>query len=506
MPKKVARKTTAAKTSPTKKAPRKKTSPKKSEPVSDALYPVVSAKLCAGDDAMTVKLAKELLGWTEEPDGQTFGTDYILKLPSGKKVRCLNNTTNRPFSLANAQKLKQDILKGNWEFNGETVIIGRNGQVLNGQHSMVALVLAGLEWRQNDLRDKLPHWRTEPVIDKLVAFGVSEEDRVVNTIDTGSPRTLTDVLYRSEYFASLKPGDRKTASRMADYAVRLLWQRTKAKDEPFCAYRTHKESIAFIEHHPTLLKCVRHILDENEEGKLGAFISPGYAAGLMYLMAASETDPREYVSHRSETNVDLSKLDAAEDFFVLLASGDKKLAAVRKALGEILSDEEGTVSMAEKLAVLVKAWNLFTEGSSLTPLSVSPEYHIDEEGIKSLAEYPTVGGIDIDDLTNTLAADVTPDEAEQRAAAIRAAKDKKSAGYKPPKNSIKELDVNDRFWVGDDPEEAYQAKIVGIARIAGERTFEAQICVGFPGAGNVEAIREDDPRINLTQPIPGDVE
>jgi hypothetical protein len=216
-----------------------------------ALYETPYLELASGDKAITVEYAKKLLGWTVEDDKEKFNANYLLKDFSGKKVRCSNNVTNRPLYMAVVKVLIQEILRKRWRLNGESLIIGSTGLILNGQHTLIALILAGQQWEKDP--EACDQWTTEPTIDKAIVFGIDESDMTVNTMDTCKPRSLADVIYRSEFFSGIKAGDRQACARIADYAVRILWHRTGAGLDAFAPRRTHAESLDFIARHPRLL-------------------------------------------------------------------------------------------------------------------------------------------------------------------------------------------------------------------------------------------------------------
>ena len=365
------------------------------------VYPEIKTRLAAGEDALTVEQAKELLGWTEDRDrAREAGCNEPLFTDlEGKKVYCLNNLTNRPFYSSNADTLKQEILNRRWRFNFEPMIIGTHGSILNGQHTLVALCLA----EQERTSDKQKHhwegsWDGPCTIEKLIGFGCPEDDSTVNTMDTGKPRTLTDVIYRSPYFAKLKSAYRIKCSRMASYAVRFLWSRTGASDA-FHPRQTHAESLDFIDRHPTLLKCVKHIFSEDGDGNITAFFSPGYASALLYLMGCSATDGdvyRNMDSPKEGKKMDFSRMDRAEEFWVLLASGHNDVLEVRYAFGALTNEKDGSGgSLQERIAILVKAWGCFVAKEPITAKTLVLRYITDEDGIKHLGESPILGGIDI---------------------------------------------------------------------------------------------------------------
>jgi hypothetical protein len=154
------------------------------------VYPEITVGKHIGPNALTAEQAKTLLLWeTEEEYGArrledepslqkddpkvTFGERYLLKDSSGQKVTCWNNSNNRPFSESWARAIAQDILNKMWRLNCETVIIGRTGQVLSGQHRLVGLVLAQ-QMRHGKNKDK---WDTlwpdgeDPTLETLIAYG-----------------------------------------------------------------------------------------------------------------------------------------------------------------------------------------------------------------------------------------------------------------------------------------------------------------------------------------------
>jgi hypothetical protein len=434
-------------------------------------YPEVTSDVCRGSTAISADDAKELLGWEDAPEGKT----YCREVFSLTKIRCqLANMAvvrNRPLSVSRLLTLKQDILQRRWRLNGETIIVGCTGQLLNGQHSLLALILAVLDWERD--RDRWGEfWTTPPVIDKVVVSGVEESDEVINTMDTCKPRSLYDVLCRSEYFASLKEGERRAMSRMTDYAIRLLWHRTGAFLDAFAPRRTHAESLAFLGAHPKLMDAVRHCHEENgKEGRIACYMSPGYAAGLLYLMGSSASDPSAYRSsaHPDESTLDWSRWSDACDFLVLLAARDPKLSAVRGAMASYL--KEGRINNAERWGIIAKAWLLHSTGDPVTAESLELLYEETNEGIKKLVDYPSVGGIDLGDPSSMDEANVVMDDPTPAAIAEETKKMKtKSSEPAPtaskpkkigsPKKAGPNWAKGDIAWVRDHAGEHFVAELV----------------------------------------------
>jgi hypothetical protein len=85
-----------------------------------------------------------------------------------------HNFKNRGIKKHQKQFIQRQIESGKFVYNGETVIVGDNGQILNGQHRLAACVAA------------------ETAIEVLMVFGVPASAFV--TVDQGARRTGGDVL------------------------------------------------------------------------------------------------------------------------------------------------------------------------------------------------------------------------------------------------------------------------------------------------------------------------
>lgn len=397
------------------------------------IHPKPAVKMMAGDTPITPDVAKQLLGWQVEPDDAKgdakFGSDYLLLDHNGKKVRCANNLRNRPLYSGTYSALVQEVLMKRWKLNGEGIIIGQTGLVLNGQHTLIAIVLADqIRLDPKEAAKWKDKWPDTVSIEKLIVYGIDESDATVNTMDTCKPRSFADVVYRSEFFGKLKSGDRRTASRMLDFATRILWLRTGVNLDAYAPRRTHSEALDFIGRHERMLKAVRHIIEEDTDSRISKYVSAGTASGLLMLMASSNSTEEQldtYKKSRSsnEKMLDWSAWDKAQNFFTFLGQETADLKAVRMALGKLMADDEaGGGSNAEKIAILAKAWNLFKLGKKVTEPDLELEYHTGGDGIRHLLDESTFGGVDLGQKHEAPEPEATPDEVEDRTAAIRAQK------------------------------------------------------------------------------------
>lgn len=405
-----------------KEAKASPSAPAASKPVEDRkmAYPEVQVQLCKGDDVMTVEMAKNLLGWEEESDDVKFGTDFAFVDFDGKKVRMTNNTKNRPLSESWAKTIAQEHLQKRWRLNGETIVVGQYGEVLSGQHRLVGLVLA------EQMRQKEDHWADnwpdEVTMECVVVFGIDERDDVVNSLDTGKARTLGDVLYRSELLAKYDPKTRRAMARACDYATRTYWYRTGMNNDAFAPTKTHAEAMSLLTSHPKFVETIAHVVEEDAGGNISKFISPGVASALCYMMGASGSDPDKY--DRTEKSLNLKKLKDAHDFFVMLAGGDASLADLRKAILSLRDEETGASgSLAERTALIVKAWNQYVTEGKVTAAGVKLSYYKDALDNTRLGECPALGGVDLGDPKDDAASEdddaPTEEEVKERAAEVK---------------------------------------------------------------------------------------
>jgi hypothetical protein len=85
-----------------------------------------------------------------------------------------SNTKNRRLNDAHVRRLTDIMLAGDWWMNGETIIFGADGTLLNGQHRLHAIIKSGA------------------TVDCLVVRGIDEH--AFRTLDGGRTRTTGEVL------------------------------------------------------------------------------------------------------------------------------------------------------------------------------------------------------------------------------------------------------------------------------------------------------------------------
>lgn len=84
------------------------------------------------------------------------------------------NIANRKVNQANVNRIAADMATGNYKVNGETIKISPNGEILDGQHRLLACVKSGMPFQT------------------YVVYDVERE--TVGTIDMGKGRSVADSL------------------------------------------------------------------------------------------------------------------------------------------------------------------------------------------------------------------------------------------------------------------------------------------------------------------------
>lgn len=103
-------------------------------------------------------------------------TSKVESIGPAKATELLNhfNNNNRKLSTAYANKLAKAMKSGHWEENGSSIILDKDGNLVDGQHRLKAIVISGT------------------TINTLVVRGVPSS--AFNTIDYNRVRSTGDVL------------------------------------------------------------------------------------------------------------------------------------------------------------------------------------------------------------------------------------------------------------------------------------------------------------------------
>jgi hypothetical protein len=262
-------------------------------------------------------------------------TRTVQVTPELAKKWLKTNEDNRQLSEAWVRKLARDMSNDDFPNVGESIKFDTNGQLIDGQHRLRAVVLSG------------------KTIEFQVTEGIPREHRY--RMDRNRPRKVSDELKMRYHIPS---------SQMAVAAARiiLMWQIEVIKSETFKP--TDSEITDFIVKNQELInQAVRYGMALRSE--IGALPSP--TAAIYFLTY---------------------EIDAAEalQFWDLLKSGeglhkgDPELT-LRAAIGR-LQVKGGEKNPKSFMAMVAKAWNARREGKKMLALAPKPSADLTDENFK----------------------------------------------------------------------------------------------------------------------------
>jgi len=251
----------------------------------------------------------------------------ITLTPATAKQYLENNKANRPMSQQTVNFYVNEMRAGRWKENGESIIIDKNCVIKNGQHRLKATVVADYTWQV-------------PLITEV-------DPDVMQTIDTGKSRSLSDVLTLSGY---------SQAAALAAITKRILNHKSGANSDSGSNKISHSYAMSFIQDNYTwlgdLVKEARRLYTEQTTN----IFTAGDFGLYMYVIAghlkAFDSDHlRNFMSHLSGKKADES-------------SGGTWLR--RKA--EKAKNSKLQLNRVWKLGICIKAWNAHVEGLPVTYL------------------------------------------------------------------------------------------------------------------------------------------
>lgn len=226
------------------------------------------------------------------------------------------NTLNRPLNDIHVERIQKQIEQGKWKFNGETIKVSRDGDVVDGQHRLWACHLSGI------------------AIETIVVYGLEKE--AFETVDTlRKTRSGADVLA----VAGLKKYRSITA---ASLRWLLLLQRKVVPDHNMPANRIENSDIVEAHNaHPGMIRAVERCMG------LKNICNVGILAALYYVTSNRDADLAERMI---TTLLEPTHSSSQDPFFVLRAH----FLAVKKT--------KSLTRSAEEIALIIKALNYAKKG------------------------------------------------------------------------------------------------------------------------------------------------
>lgn len=262
----------------------------------------------------------------------TIKTTVTDVTPDYAKSLLSKNTKNRPISDRIVKRYAAMMKKGDWHFNGETVIISENGTLLDGQHRLSAIISSNTTHKM------------------IVVTGVSQDS--FTTIDIGNKRTPADALATyDEKYIKHRLVLAAAAQTLWEFDRNGIYRGHTGKYRP-----THEELIEFIDLNEGLLKSVDVASNLYGARKL---VPKSCLVVCHYLFEKKD----EY-----ECEKFFSKLNSGED----LKHGDPVLA-LRERLIEI-RHSGGVFRTAEVIPYVLRAWELTRKCKKIVRLIIKSDY------------------------------------------------------------------------------------------------------------------------------------
>jgi hypothetical protein len=225
------------------------------------------------------------------------------------------------------KKYARDMAAGKWDCNGETIILGPGGQVLDGQHRLLACVEADKPFRTHLVENVSPE-----------AF---------HTIDTGAGRSMGDQLTIAG-----KVGGNHLATALT---VVWRWERANRRGFEWSARPTRLELFETLAKHPDLEKFT------SRSYRASLLMSCGLAGALWYVFAQQDATLAEVFFEALMTGVNLKEDDPVFLLRERLLRDRRDVAARRIKI-------RGSASATTEL--VYRAWDSTRRGEKLKKLQL----------------------------------------------------------------------------------------------------------------------------------------
>lgn len=268
----------------------------------------------------------------------SMSTKVVQVGPAMAKRLLKRNGENRPIRKRFVNTLSRAMKAGQWVLNGESIIVSKRGRLLDGQHRLRAVI------------------DSDKTVPMLVVEVGGDEDRVFKTIDTGNRRSFGDylALHDVRYFNTVA----SALLMLRRYQQGMFLQRVAYSHTDL--YKLYQEEIGIS----NSVEWVRG----SEQFELKVIGPASLLSFLHYLFGRLDPEKRDLFFGQL---AQLALRQPPEDVVTTLR---------RKLLIEKNSNRR--ISRAECAALIIKSWNAFVTGRTITnlrwgrteafPLAISP--------------------------------------------------------------------------------------------------------------------------------------
>lgn len=234
----------------------------------------------------------------------------------------------RPLSITTAERFARDMSCGNWKLNGESIIIGKSGRLLDGQHRLHAVVLV------------------DQAIQFMVVRGV--DDSAFTSMGQSKNRSVADVL-----FIRGKKYHKHLASIIRMY---YAWDSFRKMNHLGGRNSPSTETLLkLLEKHPGLEHASRYV---GRKFSVARFIPINVFGSLFYIFEGIDPELRNVFFSKLVDGIGLEKDDPVRMVRDRLIS-----------MRETELRERSRVDPEQKAALIIKAWNYVREGKTVKRVS-----------------------------------------------------------------------------------------------------------------------------------------
>lgn len=254
--------------------------------------------------------------------GTEVEADIVEIKPEQAEMLLEKNTGNRKVRKAIVERYARDMQGGDWDVNGDAIKESPDGEILDGQHRLLACVQAGVPFKTLFVRNVEPSARI--------------------TMDTGIRRSFADVLRWK--------GEKSVSDLGSAIECAMRWDYTGTPAHTGAIY-SNAERLAWLDDNPDIREAVR-LSSPLRRAPLRFPISAS-GSFVFRIMRLSPEDAHGWIEGVvSGANLDVNDPMARFRNFCIKA-------VTRK----------GTLPREEFAALATKSWNAFLEGREIRLLS-----------------------------------------------------------------------------------------------------------------------------------------
>ena len=265
-------------------------------------------------------LIKEYIPNNKPKLKETMSFYTQLVTPDMARVLLVKNKVNRKPSEVNVNFLAKQMLEGNFKKTGQTIQISKSGNLLDGQHRLLAIIKSNITVELN--------------------FCDGLDDEIFDVIDTGKSRTTADIFSVQGY---------KNPGELSSAITNLLQIKAGSRNVQKVS---NSKNLDFVKDNPELPEIVNLCHKENRKFKS---LSTGAIAAIYYTFSKLHHEDAETFFDKYYSGVGMENSDV-----VLMLRNKLMQDAVNKR----------KYTSEQKVALVIAAWNIMRKGKVVKRLDL----------------------------------------------------------------------------------------------------------------------------------------